>query len=761
MAGYKVNMIIDGDYFKLTYTKDGKQQKSTIGRVNDITVMAAQKIAREVESLLESDWTAERIKEMYALNRDTKRCGYNETILQYENKSIEIATKILFQEQYDEIINGPVYPLAGKGKKPLEILNIGCTGSGKTRFIISSILTKKAQKNFVPALTSLKETTACSIEYHVNSNDVELKRDTDFKVEVYLKNKEEVVNSIKGLVTESADEIVETVKVNAKNQKDISELSAECIAAAGKRLEMNYDKTFGLGKRKENQTLAVKVMDVTKKGLMGYCGYTSKSIEKQELDNPDYILQQLRSDFEKDAKIMTHDDIIRMLDFCNIEEMIDEIYNELINDLQKYNDEYNENVEIGYTIHHYGDSEDESTLLYLSHVFGNKRMQRKDDFFTIEPLISRAVFYVKTQKLAYNGEVILSDSVGINQGQKDVERIKGTAKYTVGASVQTRKPDIVLYHTKFNHKDDFMLAIVDFLREYAYGGSTYVVAGRLDEVLDTYIKDNSWEAEDMTQQEFEDILDEVKDIYIESEVTLKSIIGNNYLICDKTNNIVDKYEFAEEYTGEAVLNKVIKENESMDESTDESADESACRLSDVDFMEMIQRNSVPANVYQAYLQKIPDMIPMEYRHMRWNTLQKAIECLRWNQFGFDVLYPAFAIGNAVAAELGRDDIREEFSDKFGDNAEKMKRTYLEKVNDTAQIVLVTEYRELMRRLLGMRYDSHLRTNLSLSMTDDRKHELQKLYQTCMRKNGLQGEHVVKVIMHIAWIRTVDSFEQNV
>lgn len=59
-----------------------------------------------------------------------------------------------------------------KEEKPLEILNIGCTGSGKTRFILSAVLSKEALKNFVPALTSLWETTACSILYHINLTGV-------------------------------------------------------------------------------------------------------------------------------------------------------------------------------------------------------------------------------------------------------------------------------------------------------------------------------------------------------------------------------------------------------------------------------------------------------------------------------------------------------------------------------------------------------------------------------------------------------------
>lgn len=124
------------------------------------------------------------------------------------------------------------------------------------------------------------------------------------------------------------------------------------------------------------------------------------------------------------------------------------------------------------------------------------------------------------------------------------------------------------------------------------------------------------------------------------------------------------------------------------------------------------------------------------------------------------MYPAFNIKNAIADELNREDIKLEFSNKYGEDAEEMKRRYLLEVADVAQIVLVTEYRAFLRRLLGMRYDQSLRTNLSLTMTDDRKYNLRNLYQTCMEKEGLKGAHAMKMVFHIAWVRTLDFFERR-
>ena len=367
--------------------------------------------------------------------------------------------------------------------------------------------------------------------------------------------------------------------------------------------------------------------------------------------------------------------------------------------------------------------------------------------------MKNAEFYFESDQISLDREIILSDSVGINQGQKDAARINEVVFYRVQESVQSRKPDIILYHTKLNNKDDYMLDIIKRLNAQGYSRSTYIVSGRLDEVWSTYLADNGIDKEVVTEEDFEEFIDVTKQIYIESDsVTLNSIIGNNYYICDKTNSLYYEYTYAKEYTCSAVLEQIIDAR--MQKTEDNYL------FDDVDFMDIIQRYNVAGNVYQQFLNSIPSMIPLAYRDMRWNTLQKAIEELCWNGFGFDVLYPAFNIKNAIANELNREDIKIEFEKKFAEKAEEMKKRYLLEVAEVAQIVLVTEYREFMKNLLDMRYDSKLRTNLSLTMTDDRKQNLHLLYQNCMKQNGIQGAYAMQMVFHIAWIRTLDFFRRQ-
>ena len=751
MAELKVNMILDGGNYKLSYTKDGKQNKVTIGNEKNITVMAARRVSSEVEDLLQSDLSLDHLKKMRAINTDAEKCGYHGSVLKYQTLSIELAARVLYPERYDEFMNDE-YSIVKKEEKPFEILNVGCTGSGKTRFILSAVLSPEALKNFVPALTSLRETTACSILYHINSTKVDILEGYDFRVETILKNEEEIRYSIRGLVVEAVEEYIVTVKENCKAIEDIDELCEKCRGAVAKRLEMNYDKTFGLGIRSINETLATSIETLTKDALMGFYGI-SKSIDKLAIADPNYIVKQLACNYDNDQFNISSEDINAMLVGVDYSDMVELLYGELLVDLEKYNAEYFQNGQIGGKLDYYGNTKDSSTLLYLSHVFGNKAKQRKGDFYTIEPIVKRAEFFLKPNQFSCDREIILSDSVGINQGQKDAARISEVVFNRVQESVQNRKPDLILYHTKINNKDDYMLDVVRKLNAQGYGKSTYIVAGRLDEVFTTYLTDNYIDKSEVDEGMFNEFMTETKKIYVESDsVTLNSIVGSRYFICDKTNKIADEYSYARKYTCPCVLDMILVERLNIGEKP--------CRYEDVDFMEIIERNNVEGNVYQRFLDSIPNMIPLLYSRMRWNTLQKAIEELRWNGYGFDVLYPAFNIKNAIANELSSDEIKAEFVKLFGDDADEMKKRYLLEVAEASQIVLVTEYRAFMKKLLDMRYDSSLRTNLGISMTDDRKHNLHRLYFGCLEQKGLKGSHALKIIFHIAWIRTLDFFRKQ-
>ena len=75
MEELKFNMILDGENYKLSYSKDGRQRKITIGNKKNFTVIAARKITSEVDELVQANLTLEELKKFRTIYTDAKKCG--------------------------------------------------------------------------------------------------------------------------------------------------------------------------------------------------------------------------------------------------------------------------------------------------------------------------------------------------------------------------------------------------------------------------------------------------------------------------------------------------------------------------------------------------------------------------------------------------------------------------------------------------------------------------------------------------------------
>ena len=85
----------------------------------------------------------------------------------------------------------------------------------------------------------------------------------------------------------------------------------KCRGAVEKRLEMNYDKTFGLGIRKVNKPLASLIEELTKSVLMDFYG-NSKSIDRLAKEDDYFIIKQLVRDYE-DEQFDIGSDVINQM----------------------------------------------------------------------------------------------------------------------------------------------------------------------------------------------------------------------------------------------------------------------------------------------------------------------------------------------------------------------------------------------------------------------------------------------------------------
>lgn len=762
MSEKYLKLILDGSYYKGSYTKDGKQQKITIGNEKSDTLLSVRNSVNEMEELIDSKYNFGQLNKMFSINADAEKCGYNGKVIKFSNKSIELVMRMLYPEEYNDWNKANQNNEQNKTQgilsmSPLEILNIGCTATGKTRFILGVILKDKALRNFAMSLTSMKETTACMIVYHINSNEMNLQEGNDYSVSVEIKNREELKKSIEMLIVEAAEEYIETLKNKAKESISIEEVKNMAVKAVSKRLEMNCDKTFGLGQNKTHDSKAQDIEEMLLKGMVDFFG-DSKSISRVA-EKDDYILRQLLNDFKENQIDITNDDIFAVLNQYDemrsspFKQLANQIELEIMNNMNRFHEDYGISAKMGEFFSVQGYSEDDWTLGLVSHIFGNKSKQRENTYYTIETLVKSADIYFKVPEMSTGREVILTDSVGINQGQKDSSRLKEIATNRVQEAIQRRKPDIIFYHTRLNTNDDYMLDIVKNLNMQGFGKRTFVISGRLDTVFADYIEGNGLELSEVGDNEFDSCLKEIQNSYITSDtVTLGNIIGDNYYLCDKTNQLKNKFTSAEEYSCRSVFDKILdKYSESRIDTK---------KYTDEEFINMLKRNTICGNVYRKYLKHVEFMIPLDYNKMRWNTLQKAIEVLYTDGYGFDTLYPALNLKTLIAEELSCEENELAMKALYMEDIDAIKRRFLMEVAETAQIVLVTEYRSFMFKLIKMRYDVSFRTDLSTSMTNDRKYNLQRLYKTCLQQDGLYGDYKLLIVFHIAWLHTQDFFNQQ-
>lgn len=750
---YKPKLILDGNMYKLLLTQDGKQLKISIKSDKDIALMGARRIADEVTELLNARYPAKMLLNMRKTNVEAKRAGYSSRIIKYQTISLDLALRIAYPEDYSKIREQEDKAIQDiLIEEPLMILNIGCTAVGKTLFTLRSVLSNEMYKAFVQALTSVKETTACSITYHVNSKDVEIDGYRKFILDVYLKTQDEVKADIEMLVIEAFEEYVDTIRNMVKTEDDVFEIRENAIKAVGKRLELNCDKTFGLGIRQTNTWIAEKVERFISQAMLNYFG-NSKTFERLAEKDLIYVTRQLAEDFQKDNNAISNEEVLKIAnqskEFEIFAEIVEQIYTILKSDLETFNEQYGCVASEGECFRITGDCTDEkSAMLLLSHVFGNKKLQRKQGIYIIEAFVKSADIYAKSAHFEeMDREILLADSVGINQGQKNNGRMNEVAIMRVQASVVDVDPDIVIYHTRLDTKDDYLVDIVKNLNAEGYGKVTHVVAGRFDTILEDEL------GEDIQEGEFEEFVCEVMESYVEKDnVTIKPIIENRYYLCDKSGSLEKKYKFAIQYGSRQVLEMIV--NSFSKNRLEQIAD------TDIRFMNMVEKYYLCQNVYTHYLDIIPKMIPMDYSSMRWNTLQKAIEILYSNSWGFDVLCPALKIRTLIAQELNRKEVNDEFVAMYENGADDIKQSFLKNATEIAQVVLVTEFKTFMNTLLRMRYDDSFRTDFSTSMTNDRKANLQYLYKRCMEQEGLRGEYSMKMVFHMAWLRTVDCINKE-
>lgn len=742
----KVRNILDGDYNKLLVSQEGKQSKIVMGKTTEMSVIGAQKCVEEVRELLNSRYSVETLLKMQKLIEEQKEIGRN--ILKYSGKSVELALKIQYPEQYQRQQMEENLNVAGL-IEPLTVLNTGCTSTGKTVFDLKSILSEAGCKNFLPSLTSMKESTNFSIFYHINNPKLQLQDGNDFKLCIHIKSEDVLKKNIDMQILEAVMELYSSIKEQAKEEgKSIDEIRQAAQKAAVDRLGTNCDKTFVIGYMTDLKKMGTVVENILIKGIREYYGQ-STSYHKM---SDEEIYESLIKDIREKRKSLVSDDISNIV-YRKTEGKTDEyreIYSYIrrsISDvIEKFTNDFKK-LELGNSLEIEGNSEKSEARELVDHIFGNKRRQNKDHFYSIESIIESAEIFFESGQLHVGREVILVDGLGINQGQAAKGMEMEVAYNRINESIQMINPDIILYHSQVNGKDDYMLEVIRKLSELGFRDKIHVIFGRIDTAAAEYFEQDELYLEEVTEKKFEEFLEYIRTQYLERDiVTLKSIIGEDkFHLCDKLGTLQKKMQIKEvkKYSGNEILKKIIaqeilvKKGHSVNEYRK-------------NFFSIMERNFVFGKTYIEFLRRLETMIPMKYEMMRWNTLEKALDELFAGRWGFYSLYPSLVMKDCFAGQLNDGKVKTELQQCLGNDFDEVMRRLMQEWTNVAHIVLVIQYRSIMKRLLRMRYDSELRTMTGFSMTDERKINLKSLYSSCLQKEGADGTETLNILTQVAW-----------
>ncbi|MCC2820241.1 hypothetical protein DXC92_27840 [Clostridiales bacterium TF09-2AC] len=750
---YKVRLILDGEYHKLLVSRAGSQIKIVVGRTDEMSVVGARKCVDEVKELLEEKCSLCLLKRMHYLISVKNQLGEKRDILRFSLKSLEIAIRILYPDEYRQW-KDEIEEKGEKGddrqyeKKRITILNTGCTSSGKTIFDLKCILDDAASKNFIPALTSIKESTNFMIRYHINDPEFRPEEGMDFRICVKLKTKQVLKKNIEMQILEAVVEMYEDIAEMTKDDNaGMEEIREHSRGIAVERLKSNRAKTFVIGYIVDMEGKGKNIENILIKGIQEVYGQSTSYSKVGYEEAYGGIITDIRSKHLK----LSNDDISELVfreDDRPSEYM--EIYNYIERELDRvavmFEEEHGRHIGMGDNLQIEGKSREPGTKDLVDHVFGNKRRQMNKDFFSIEPLVERAELYFVSDKMKDCGCVVLIDGLGINQGQLPSGNEKEVIYNRVHVSVQDANPDIILYHTLLNGKDDHMLDIVRMLSDEGFRRKTYVVFGRLDTVADDYFEQDGIGLDEVTSEEFGIFMKHIEEQYAERDVlSLRGIIGEHYFLCDKMGTFDKKMDIPEAkgYDSNSVIKEIIRQNAGDISSQAANSDMEQ-------FFMIMDKHFVFGSTYIKYMSELDRMVPMEYGKMRWNTLEKALDELYASRWGFDCLIPSMTLRRCLAGIMNREDIKKQMQDTFADRYDSILRDFLQEWTETAQTIMVIEHKAFFHRLLLMRYISSMRTTYGVSMTTDRKINLRNLYERCFGSKDMDGMETLRLMAQIAW-----------
>ncbi|WP_366290942.1 hypothetical protein [Paenibacillus sp. AN1007] len=722
---YKPNLILDNGAHKCSVTVDGKQQKITIAPFDEMSITLAKEIIRQVSDIMNAKYSFIQIIKLLDVSENLPYLS------RYSQKALHITLKLLHQEEWREYVgSNTVEKISGKTKNSLVILNIGCTSAGKTLGNLHAIIPRGYIKKFIQ-LTTIKESTNFSIDNCVNPNNRDILNKEEFEVEFTLKTFDKAEEDIVSLVIEALQEILDTIKSEVKSNDSSEVIWDIAMAAACERLTINKDKTFDISNLVDFDNENIVLEAILLKGIREY---STRSISYRDKLTDNQLKLDIVRDIKENVFKITIDDIAYIIcETQDFKKLTKHIHDQVYDAINKFSVKYDVSINYGQTISIKKRFDAVDTKDLISNVFGDKKQRKNNNFFSIDALISKAKLYFRNNEINNGEELTVVDGLGINQGQIPKGEEKKVAYNRVHAAIQQCNPDVIIYNTRLDSKDDYIIDVIQDLNDQGFKNRIYVIYGRVDIVLENHCDEDGLDIEDLSDTELASFEDYIEKQYLNKElISLGNLERSKVYLCDKPCKLSIKYsnEQFEKYTPKRILTNILeiyRENERT-----ELIKLNKARIDQI--ISTLDNYSVFSNTYAMFKASIDVMVPMQYSLLRWNTLECGVRSLYYDGLGYASLYPSIVLKNCFAKQFNRKEIQAVFGDDYDD----ILKALLNDWTNLAHLIIVTFYKYEFAQLLNMRFNYELRTMKSITLTDERKHIVRNILNTCVENDDLDG-----------------------
>lgn len=717
-------LILDNNAHKYSVTLDGKQQKIAIAPFNDLSITSANNVVNEVNEIINTNYNFSEIVRMHEVAYAIPG------VSRYSLKAIEIVIKLLYQNELNDFLENQ----KEREENPsvsLVVLNIGCTSAGKTLGNLHALIPEEYVKKFL-ALTSIKESTNFTIYYYMNY--IKGMSYEEFILEFQLKSINHIRDDIKSLIFEAIQEILDAIKTEVKIEKNDDLVWNDALQAGQERLKVNKNKTFDLSSSIELNDIKKNLETMVLKSVKEYATQSSSYNRLSDEQIRCGIINDIREDIfnigvDELAYIICKSEIFICL-FEDIERQLEEL-------VKKFEFLYEVTLDDGRKTSIKKAFSDLDTKKLISNVFGDKKQRKDPDYFSIDVLVQEAKIYINNENVNDGKQLIVVDGLGINQGQIIKGQEKQEAYNRVHKAIHMCNPDIIVYNTRIDNKDDYIVDVLKDLSEQGYKNRVFVTYSRIDEVLESYCEEGDIDIQSITEQEFNEFEKYIENEYVDKElISLKTVTKDKVFLCDKPCKL-RKYDnnYFLEYSPQQVLKKML-DIFVLSESSKK------LQLEEIEVTKTLQALddcNIFNNAFKAFIDSIDEMVPMQYHKLRWNTLECAIRDLYYDGMGFSSLCPSLTLKYCLAKLLNCDEVKNALNDDY----DRVLKLLLNEWISIAQVVMVTCYKCDYSKLLNMRYDNSLRMMRMFTLTDERKYVVKNILSTCFKNGTSTGPEVFR------------------